>query len=102
MWLNSEWTVAIPSTLDDAPVTAKPTLLSLTQSIIPSLVTLLRELSIVTLPIRLLEAIDLVGFGSLFGLSISTTGYKSWTFCLNLSEENSLTVGDTLPIRHVR
>ena len=55
-----------------------------------------------TLPSVSFEAADTDWTGSLFGLSLSTVGYKLRKFCLYLESENSETVGDTFPIKQVR
>ena len=56
----------------------------------------------VTLPKFEFEAADTHWTGSLFGLSLSTVGYKFKKLCLYFKSENSETVGDKLPIKQVR
>ena len=63
---------------------------------------LLRGLLISTLPSISFDAAETDWSGSLFGLSLSTVGYKLMKFCLYFESENSETVGDIFPIKQVR
>ena len=56
----------------------------------------------ITLPKFSFEAAVTDWTGSLFGLSLSTVGYKLRKLCLYFKSENSETVGDMLPIKQVR
>ena len=63
---------------------------------------LLRGLLTSTFPNVSFDAAETEWTGSLFGLSLSTVGYKLRKFCLYFESENSETVGDIFPINQVK